>query len=195
MKQRISTVIKEHLTPILLKYAGRKWTPEFARAVQRDIFEKTGKYVGFRSINVMALRYAQFDMANSKTFSFNIVPTQTLVDEYNLSSTIRRQRFEGIYNPHPLLDDEIKVRNRMQISIPKIRSTKQYDVQVIIDSRGNTWPVAVIGYYGSNMNGWAKRVGLKQTQGAHSHPSTHYMDVSKAAEYVFILESTASVFK
>lgn len=196
-KQRISSVIEKRLKPILMKYAGRQWNQAFARAIQKTIFEETGKYVGFRSVNVMALHHAVADLdpKNDRlSFSFNIVPTQTLVDEYNLSTPARRERFRVLFNPHPLLQDEVMLRNRFQIQIPKIRSVKQYDVQVIIDSRGNAWPVAVIGYYGSNMNGWAKRVALKQTQKAHSHPSTHYMSVSKGKEYVFIFEEIASKF-
>ncbi|AVO22994.1 hypothetical protein HWB57_gp157 [Erwinia phage vB_EamM-Bue1] len=194
MKQRISTIINDNLTPILLHYAGQVWTPEFARAVQRDIYEKTGKYVGFRSVNIQALKYAQGDINHLPTFSFNIVPLASLVDEYNLSSDARRARFANIYNPRPLLDDKVLLMNRFQIALPSIRSKKQFDVQVIIDSRGKTWPVAVIGYYGSNMNSWAKRVGLQQTFGPHKHPSTHYMSSSMGAPYVHFLVSIAEKF-
>lgn len=194
MKQRISTVVNELLIPILVKYAGRKWTPDFARAVQKDIFVKTGKYVGFREISVKALSHAVSDLDSHKTFSFNIVPTQTLIDEYNLASEARRARFDGIYNPHPLLQDEKAVRNRFQIVIPKIRSSKQYDIQVIISENGAVWPVGVIGYYGSNMNSWAKRVGLGVTKGPHSNPSTHYMEAGKADGYVFLIKEIVSRF-
>lgn len=195
MKQRISTVVNELLTPILIKYAGRKWTPEFARAVQKDIYQKTGKYVGFREVSLIALSNAVDDLNSHKTFSFNIVPTSTLVDEYNLASEARRERFDGIYNPHPLLQDKKAVKNRFQISIPNIRSKKQYDVQVIISENGDVWPVGVVGYYGSNMNSWAKRVGLRMTQGAHSKPSTHYMDAQKAGQYVFFIKEIVSRFQ
>lgn len=190
----INTVVEKFIKPILIKYAGQPWDEEFARIVQRYIYDKTGKYVGFQLVNINALTHAVQELKSGKTFSFSIIPTQTMKDEFNLSSYARRERFGIIYSNAPVTQDAKLAENRFKIALPKIRSKKQYDIQVMMDGRGNAWPVAVIGYYGSNLNGWAKRVGLKHTQGAHIHPSTHYMEVEKANNYVFIIDEIANKF-
>lgn len=191
---RISTVVNEMLTPLLLEHSGKIWTKEFVRSVQKSMYEMCGRHVGFREVNVTAVNYAVTDLSLQATFSFNVVPTKELIEEYNGSSVLRRQRFDKLYNPTNITFDKEKLKNRFQISIPNIRSIKQYDVQLVISEDGRVWPVGVIGYYGSNMNSWADRVGLKHTFNPHKHPSTHYMDKEAAQEYVFIIHENAGKF-
>ena len=194
VKRHIRTDINSTIYPIVAEYSGQVWDNEFVRKFKEYVYEKTGFELGIHYINVRALEFAVNELQHGKTFSFNIIAQQSMIDEYEQSSPARRNIFNNIYNPLPHIKEATQCVNRMAIVLPSIRSKKRFDLQVIQSDNGQCYPVAIIGYYGDNMNSWGTRIGLKQTRNPHKYPSTHYMHSARSYEYAFIFESIASGF-
>lgn len=192
-RMKIKTVVNEIIIPICQQWAGtRRGVDKDSQKIISDYVKtKTGKEIGFQFITPNALKLAKYELDTGKTFSFNIICGNTLVEEFNQSSVARRKRFGNVY--HFTLED-IKSGSRFQISLDGIRTNKQFDVQYMVSDDGRFWPVAVIGFYGANINGWSDRVGLNQTVNPHKIPSTHYIGSERASEYVFIISDVANKF-
>lgn len=191
---KIKTVVNEIITPICDRWAGLDHNSDIWIKIAAFVKEKTGKEVGFQEVTLDALKLAKYELSSGKTLSVNIICGKTLMEEFEQSSTARRKRFGNICNPLPHLETSRGRMNRFQINLNEIRGDKQFDIQYLLGDDGRVWPVAVIGYYGSNINGWSERVGLSQTKNPHSIPSTHYMSSERASEYVFVINNVANKF-
>ncbi|AFX93495.1 hypothetical protein G646_gp027 [Serratia phage phiMAM1] len=190
---QIKTVVQKYIQPVCDNWAGSN-NMEIMNRISGYVKERTGKGVGFSEISVTALRLAQYELTTGKTMSINIMCSEMLKSELEQSSQARRKRFGNIYNPMPHMTTPEGRQSRFRIHLVEIRGDKQFEVQYIRSDSGRIWPVGVIGFYGSNINGWAERVGLQQTLNPHSKPSTHYMSSERASDYVFIFNNVANKF-
>uniref|UniRef100_A0AAU8L076 Uncharacterized protein n=1 Tax=Serratia phage Kevin TaxID=3161161 RepID=A0AAU8L076_9CAUD len=190
----IKTAVNTIISPICDSWAGKLTEAQLFGRLAAFIKERTGHDVGFREVTVNALRLAQYELGSGKTLSVNVVCSKNLMEEFAQSSQARRKRFGNIVSNMPHMQTPEGRMSRFQISLDEIRGPKQYDIQYIKSESGHVWPVGIIGFYGSNINGWSERVGLEQTRNPHSIPSTHYMSSERAADYVFIVNTVANRF-
>ncbi|WPJ72068.1 hypothetical protein DEEACLCL_00043 [Salmonella phage CRW-SP2] len=179
----INTAVMNHIIPILEKYEGKKSEDISFEAISEEVKQRTGKAVNFRSVNPSAIELAKSDITSSATFSFNIDATSSLYTELSLSSQARRDRFRHlcVKNNHS--------SSRIGIRLEAIRSDICFTINYVLEPETQyIYFAAVIGFYGTSINGWAERVELKETLNKHSIPSTHYMSKEAAREYVYLLE-------
>lgn len=179
----ISTAVDKYIIPILEKYEGMISHAVPFGTIAEEIKRLTNKGVNFRSITESAAALAKHDILESPTFSFNIDCTSEFRTEMEQSSEARRNRFRHLFvkNDWP--------RSRVGIKLEATRSDICFTINYILEPEtSRVYFVAIIGFYGTSINGWAERVGLKETVNPHSVPSTHYMTRTSALEYVFLLQ-------
>lgn len=179
----INTAITKHIIPLLEKYEGKKSNQIPFGTISEEIKRLTRKEVNYRRVLPSAVELAKSDLHGASTFSFNIDATATLVSELTQSSQARRDRFRHlcVANDYP--------GTRVGIKLEAIRSEVCFTVNYILEPEtNNIYFAAIIGFYGTSINGWADRVELKETLNKHSTPSTHYMSLAAAREYVYLLE-------
>ncbi|BBD52233.1 hypothetical phage protein [Enterobacter phage EspM4VN] len=179
----INTAITKHIIPLLEKYEGKKSKDISFEDISAEVKRLTRKEVNFRRVPPSAVDRAKSDLNTASTFSFNIDATATLVSELTQSSQARRDRFRHlcVANDYP--------STRVGIKLEAIRSEVCFTVNYILEPEtSNIYFAAIIGFYGTSINGWAERVELKETLNKHSIPSTHYMSLAAAREYVYLLE-------
>lgn len=191
---KIKTAVHDIIYPICEHWAGKTSEEGLFLKLAAFIKERTGKDTGFREVTVNALRLAKYELESGKTLSVNIVCSKNLMEEFEQSSAARRKRFGSVCSRLPHMETQTGCMSRFQIELDQIRSDKQFEVQYLKSDDGRIWPVGVIGFYGSNINGWSERVGLSQTKNPHSIPSTHYMMSDRASEYVFLFNNVANKF-
>ncbi|QOI58335.1 hypothetical protein pSal_SNUABM02_102 [Salmonella phage pSal-SNUABM-02] len=178
----INTAITKHIIPLLEKYEGKKVNDIDFKMITSEVLRLTKKEVNFRRINPSAIDLAKSDLKGANTFSFNIDDLY-LRSELTESSQARRDRFRHlcVTSDAPSL--------RVGIKPSGVRSEVCFTVNYILEPETqHIYFAAVIGFYGTSINGWAERVELKETLNKHSTPSTHYMSKEAAREYVYLLE-------
>lgn len=179
----INTAITKHIIPLLEKYEGKKANEIPFDTITEEIKRLTRKEVNYRRVLSSGVELAKSDIRNASTFSFNIDATSTLVSELTQSSQVRRDRFR-----HLCVANDLPA-TRVGIKLDAIRSEVCFTVNYILEPETKQiYFAAIIGFYGTSINGWAERVGLKETLNKHSTPSTHYMSNEAAREYVYLLE-------
>ncbi|QIO03206.1 hypothetical protein HYQ37_gp001 [Salmonella phage pertopsoe] len=179
----INTAIMKHVIPLLEMYEGKKVHKVDFKLITSEILRLTKKGVNFRRVLSDAVDLAKHDLIMSNTFSFNIDATATLVSELTQSSQARRDRFRHLCVPND------NPSTRVGIKLGAIRSEECFTVNYILEPESQRiYFGAIIGFYGNSINGWAERVGLKETLNKHSTPSTHYISRDAAREYVYLLE-------
>lgn len=178
----INTAILKHIIPLLEKYEGKKVQDiDFVR-ITSETKRLTKKEVNFRRVLPSAIDLAKSDLKSNNTFSFNIDDIH-LRKELTESTQARRDRFR-----HLCVSNEMPYF-RIGIKPSGIRSEVCFTVNYILEPETQRiYFAAIIGFYGTSINGWAERVGLKETLNKHSTPSTHYMSHEAALEYVYLLE-------
>ncbi|ECB2088198.1 hypothetical protein EVH07_11840 [Salmonella enterica subsp. enterica serovar Newport] len=178
----INTAITKHIIPLLEKYEGKKVNDIDFKMITSEVLRLTKKEVNFRRINPSAIDLAKSDLKGANTFSFNIDDT-FLRKELTESSQARRDRFRHLCVQQDMPSSRIGIRPS------GVRSEVCFTVNYILDPEtSNIYFAAIIGFYGTSINGWAERVELKETLNKHSTPSTHYMSREAAREYVYLLE-------
>lgn len=184
----INTAVTKHIIPLLEKYEGKKVTDIPFHDVAEEIKRLTKKEVNFRRVIRSGVELAKSDLQNASTFSLNIDATATLVSELTQSSQSRRDRFRHLCVPNDI------AAMRVGIKLEAIRSEVCFTVNYILEPETqHIYFAAIIGFYGTSINGWAERVGLKETLNKHSTPSTHYMSHEAALEYVYLLERVVTL--
>ncbi|QHB42674.1 hypothetical protein [Dickeya phage Ds25CZ] len=179
----INTAVTKHIIPLLEKYEGKKLNDIPFQQIAEEIKRLTKKEANFHRVLSSGVELAKSDLRNASTFSFNIVATSNLVSELTRSSQVRRDRFRHLCVPN---NNEV---TRVGIKLEAIRSEVCFTVNYILEPETqHVYFAAVIGFYGTSINGWADRVELKETLNKHSTPSTHYMSLAAAREYVYLLE-------
>lgn len=179
----INTAVLKHIIPLLEKYEGKVMSEVPFEKIRTEIKRLTNKDVNYRRVLSSGLELAKSDFKTSSTFSFNIDATTTLIDELTQSSQSRRDRFRHlcVVNDFP--------STRVGIKLEAIRSDICFTINYIVEpGTQHIYFAAVIGFYGTSINGWAERVELKETLNKHSIPSTHYMSQAAAREYVYLIE-------
>lgn len=185
----INTAVVKHIIPILEKYEAVNSNTINFFMLSEEIKRQTNKGVNFRRVTKSAVELAHFDFKTvrfvklNSTFSFNIDYTSEFREEMEMSTEARRNRFRHLFvkNDWP--------RERIGIKLEASRSDICFTINYVLEPETNRiYFVAVIGFYGTSINSWADRVGLHETINKHSVPSTHYMSISGASEYVFLLE-------
>lgn len=180
---RIKTAIENEITPFLQEHQGKIWPTELYPAIQRHLSKRVGKNVEFNFVTEEARELALADFKNSNTFSFNIITTPNITNQMNNSSTKRREKYRYLF-----ARNAIETRHRFGIVLDSIVSNDGFTLQLERTKTGIVYPVGVIGFYGSNINRWCQIAGVKQTERPHKIPSTHFMDVSQATNFVKIFE-------
>lgn len=185
----INTAVLNHIIPLLEKYESACYNTIDFNNLSEEIKRQTNKGANFRRVTESAVELAHFDfkivgfVKLNSTFSFNIDCTSEFREEMEMSTEARRNRFRHLFakNEWP--------RERVGIKLEATRSDICFTINYVLEPETNrVYFVAVIGFYGTSINGWAERVGLHETINKHSVPSTHYMSISGASEYVFLLE-------
>lgn len=178
----INTAVTKHIIPLLEMYEGKKVHKVDFKLINSEILRLTKKEVNYRRVTPSAVDLAKHDLGTAKTFSFNIDDT-FLRSELTESSQARRDRFR-----HLCVSSDMPTL-RLGIRPSGIRSEVCFTVNYILEPETDkVYFVAIIGFYGTSINGWAERVDLKETLNKHSTPSTHYMTREAALEYVYLLE-------
>lgn len=179
----INTAVLKHIIPLLEKYEGKKAKDISFEDISAEVKRLTRKEVNFRRVLPSAIDLAKSDLNTASTFSFNIDAMSTLVAELTQSSQARRDRFRHLCVESHFLTGRIGIR------LEAIRSEICFTVNYILEPETqHIYFAAIIGFYGTSINGWAERVELKETLNKHSTPSTHYMTREAAREYVYLLE-------
>ena len=179
----INTAVTKHIIPLLEKYEGKKSSDIPFDKIAEQIKLLTNKEANFRRVLSHGVELAKSDLRSASTFSFNIDATATLVSELTQSSQARRDRFRHLCVPNDI------AATRVGIKLEAIRSEVCFTLNYILEPETqHVYFAAIIGFYGTSINGWADRVGLKETLNKHSTPSTHYMSREAAREYVYLLE-------
>lgn len=182
----ISTAVNKYILPLLAKYEGKPVTSISLSSIAQEIECLTKKGVNFRRVLESAVDLAKSDLAH-KTFSFNIDSSKELREELEKSSQARRDRFRHLYARCNLSEC------RVGIKLDAIRSNTSFTINFVLEPETQRiYFVAIIGFYGNSINGWADRVHLGETVNTHSIPSTHFMSNEAAREYVFILEKVVN---
>lgn len=179
----INTAVMKHIIPLLEKYEGKKAKEVPFEHIAAEVCRLTKKKANFRRVLPHAVELAKDDLRENKTFSFNIDATPSLMTELSLSSQARRDRFR-----HLCVGNNFPI-GRIGIKLEAVRSDVCFTVNYILEPETqHIYFVAVVGFYGTSINGWAERVELKETMNKHSTPSTHYMTHEAAREYVYLLD-------
>lgn len=178
----INTAVLKHIIPLLEKYDGKKVTEIPFGTISGEVKRLTKKEVNYRRVLPTAIELAKSELSGS-SFSFNIDATSTLVAELNDSSQVRRDRFR-----HLCVGNNFPT-GRVGVKLEAIRSDVCFTVNYILEPETQQiYFAAIVGFYGTSINGWADRIELKETVNKHSTPSTHYMSQAAAREYVYLLE-------
>lgn len=183
----INTAVMKHIIPLLEKREGIHIHKFNLNDLAETIFLHTGKKVNFRRVLESAVDLARVDL-RSPNFSFNIDIAPEMKKELEDSSAVRRDRFRHLVvkNDCPTL--------RIGMKLEAVRSDVHYTINYILEPESQrVYFAAIVGFYGTSINGWCERVNLKQTSNAHSTPSTHYMSAQAASEYVYLLERRVSL--
>lgn len=200
MASHLETEIKDVIIPFLNEHiTGRQaddWTSN-PKALD-DLL--TGRRTRLVLVSPQALEYAwkEVQLQLGVSHSINVYCTTSFIDEMKDSSGARRERFDLWYNhivqsKFDILRNSDTFYDRFRISLNDVADQDSYYIQAILDGNGRVWPVGVIGIYGNSINSWAKRVGLRLTQGKHSRPSTHYMS-KRIGQYTFFNYLAANRF-
>ncbi|AUG87954.1 hypothetical protein HOS53_gp206 [Klebsiella phage May] len=187
----INTAVTKHILPLLAKYEGKPVTNISLTTIAEEVKLQTNKGVNFRRVIDNAVSLARSDMKHN-TFSFNIDATSEFRNELEQSSAARRDRFRHLY-VRPNMPE-----CRIGIKLEAVRTDTAFTINYVLEPESQRiYFVAIIGFYGNSINGWADRVNLGETVNTHSIPSTHFMSNAGAQEYVFILEKVVNfkVFK
>lgn len=182
----INTAVMKHILPILEQYEGKHIREVPFADIARQIKNATDKEANFLQVNPSAVINAKADFAEEKTFSLNIVLSPSCTQELTDSSQARRNRFRHLVSVHS--DDYASRCQRLGLKLEGIRTGVYFTINFIIEPETNRiYFAAIVSYYGISINNWSERVGLQQTLNKHSAPSTHFMDMKSAHDYVFIL--------
>lgn len=183
----IATAVEKIIIPLLEKLEGQHVSNINFPALRKEIYRSTGKDVNFRVIDDNAIRLLESE-AKGNFVSFNIEVTPECMTELECSSQARRDRFRH------LVGEQLPTKGRVGMMLEAIRSNVCFTINFVPDLQNNTISFkAIVAYYGSSINPWAERVGLRQTEGVHSIPSTHYMPRTSAPDYIFVLAKKVSL--
>lgn len=181
----INTAVINHILPLLAKYEGQHVTKVPLEQLRAEILRQTGKAANFTRITPEAISRAVHDKENGKTTSFNILLTPECRQELEESSQARRNRFRH------LVGQRVDQGDRIGLVLEAIRTPVCFTINFILEPESqHIYFAAIVSYYGAAINGWADRVGLHESVGAHTYPSTHYMTNEAACDYVFLLKKT-----
>lgn len=183
----INTAVIKHILPLLEKYEGQPVSKIPFGAISEEILRLTKKAVNYRRVLPSGVDLARADYKGT-TFSLNIDHTSEFRQEMEESSQARRDRFRHLYAKSNFPEA------RVGIKLEAIRSDICFTINYILEPESQCiYFAAIIGFYGTSINGWADRVGLKETQNGHSTPSTHYMTNEAAREYVFLIDKIVTL--
>lgn len=176
----INTAVMNHIIPLLEKYEQEIFSMISLQQIKEEIKALTGKGVNFAFVELAALGRAIEEKQRGQTLSFNIVLSPECEKDLCNSSQARRDRFRH------LVGQKVEPTRRICLLLESINSETSFTINCVVLS-GRIHFLAIIGYYGKSINGWAERVGLKETLNPHSIASTHYIPVSAAEEYFYLL--------
>lgn len=200
MASHLETEIKDVIIPFLNEHITGKLRFEWTSCVGALADLLDGRRARIVMVSPQALEYAwkEVQLQLGIAHSINVICSETFIEEMVASSGARRERFDLWYNN--IVQDSFNTsRNsdafydRFRIVLDDVTGQDSYYIQAILDGNGRVWPVGVIGIYGNSINSWAKRVGLRLTQGKHSRPSTHYMS-KRIGQYTFFNYFAANRF-
>lgn len=183
----LNTAVVKHILPKLEQYEGKPVSDIPFQRISREILEETGKGVNFNFVGNHAEELLRHDLSNSKTVSFNIVVTEQCMRELTSSSKARRDRFS-----HLVSLGKIETSHRIGMVLNEISGKVSFTINVT-ERFGVVNFVAIVGFYGTSINGWYERHKIGATVAYHSIPSTHYMPRESAMDTIFLIEKKVSL--
>ncbi|QDB73318.1 hypothetical protein HWC21_gp136 [Vibrio phage VAP7] len=116
--------------------------------------------------------WVEFEMGSRRSLDLNIIPTGNAKKQL-LENSVTRESFRRFYNPRLYENGG----HHALLSAPSIVIDEWSNIptyHVYIDHKGNIF--AAFAIYGSSLNNWADKVGLKESISSNKSVPTHYVE-------------------